>query len=615
MYQKSFYEKIRDPLSELVLEQIEDINKNGATADKNFWEEKYNFCIKNFKMKDINALKQHIVNAPNCPHTIVENLIYKTTAADIIIDALKRNEVFTTTSLSYALGMVTDARIKKEFKNAVETTDLSPFNQSIIEYMVVNHSDERFGGYHLRYTTNQKKVEDMLREGVHEDAVSEIINNKNLQDSIRLEATEYGYNIDRINNVTPEIADVIFESAKSTIYGFDSSDKSLKDARTIASNAIRSMIDKGLLLEEQEEELYKIYLNDKDKGNRKTNTSFIQKIATNTTSPYLLSNIFKQEVCMNPFIAPSRVDFLLNHTLEHEAKYKVPGSTTFVDIVNKLTFIYRYKTLTVKEEMKGTQMKLMEFIRKCSKSDVLPREFDKLCEEVAMNPATSENYLAEIRELGMGKHINTKSALLATTMMKLQQSNLTYDECRKAIDVVNDGENVYPELETNICKVLINVIKQMKLENEFKFYKGVWTKKLELLENNIKENETFNNKMFIKSQLNLPNHFHYYELNYKEFAKLSKEEKEQFVKMFTKPQLRLIDEALVNQIKRTEKRYDLYDKVPTLRDLSEMISDRIKELKREEDIKDIDTDEIINVDKTVEASKINHKIEAEDILL
>lgn len=607
---ESFYKKTFGAINLEILKQIEDIKANKGNKTAEFWEEKQRFCNNNATAFDIKILKQAMVRNTDCPRYIVDNILMDGDK-DLCLDSLNRSDISAPSIKNFIIANISDARIKKEFKTALSNNREPKISTMFCNFMVEAFDSEKFDGYPYRYATNEEIIVEKIKKNeLCENALTEVINNENLSDNTRKMAFEHGFNYTRLTSVPVGMVDEIIESAMSTIYDFDSSDKELSKARTYAASVINYCIEHDLLKPEHELQLHEKCMKDADKGNSRTNDAFMRRLLTKTQVPDLLKKAYDTHIYLNPMVDPDRVDFIISNTINRTLKYKKPGSTAFVSGMLSLQKYYENKRTFEKDEQVHIQFELMNFLNEHQKNKMDSTVW-KMYSTMASSPYTSNSHLSTISNLhktyAEAKYASFKAILmLKLNDIKINGKELSIQEKKDISNYMDKRDEKYPKIDINVnleLQKFLQDILDSKTFQPIRYQIKDFKKALQEME---EDHSLFGVRpdMFIPCQTYNSNTACELAFDANKFMKMSQEEKIKFYDDIGEKPLKRCRTILQDQMRNYIDRVDLYMQMSDLAETSAEMLDILKERhdyykvkKSEPEIeeKETDFDELIDL--------------------
>lgn len=607
---ESFYKKTFGAINLEILKQIEDIKANKGNKTAEFWEEKQRFCNNNASAFDIKILKQAMVRNTDCPRYIVDNILMDGDK-DLCFDSLNRSDISAPSIKNFIIANISDAKIKKEFKTALLNNREPKISTTFCNFMVEAFDSEKFDGYPYRYATNEEVIIDKINKNeLCENALTEVINNESLSEKTRAMAFELGFNYTRLSHLPVEMVDEVIESAMSTIYDFDSSDKELSKARTYAASVINYCIDQDLLKSEHEIELHERCMKDCDRGNLRTNDAFMRRLLTKTKVNQLLEKAYDNHIYLNPNVSPDRVDFIIHQIVNNAFKYKKMGSTAFMQNMNWLHKYYKNKRTTEVEEKLPVQQDLINLLERNIKNTTDSSVW-RMYVIMASSPYTSKENLEEISLIHKNYTEAKYASFKALLMLKLNELEvdgkpLTPNEKQNISNYMDTRDEKYPEIniEVNLkLQTFLQDILDSKSFSPIRFQIKDFKKALQEME---EDHSLFGVRpdMFIPCQTYNSNTACELAFNAEKFMKMSQEERIKFYDDIGEKPLKRCRTILQDQMRNYIDRVDLYMQMTDLAESSAEMLDILKErhdyykIKKSEpeiEEKETDFDELIDL--------------------
>ena len=591
---ESFYKRYFGEINIEILKQIEDIKANKGNKTAEFWEDKLKFCQRNNGITDIKSLKQAIVRNSDCPTFVVEELLLFELDKDIMFDSLNRNDINDPKLINYILSNITDARIKREFKHSIQENRSPQINRKICQHMAENCDPERFDGYPFRYCLESEKIRELLQSGeLPENALTEIINNDYMSTELKQQAFETSFNYTRLTNPTNDIVQDIFDSATSTIYDFDSSDSTLKEARIKAHNTLNYLIENNLLNDVQEMELYDKVIKDADKGNSQTNNAFMRRLLTKTKCNYLLDTAFIEDIYKNPKVNPTRVVFIISSVLANELKYKKAGSPAFINALGKIRTYYDNYRYDKSDNSKLLQQRLIEFLQK-NESNNRDSSVWVTYLTMANSIHTLEEHLKYIEGLYPKHQEALKASFVARLNLELRKmkSEITDEQRLCIIKYSSKLDSEYPKINIDTNKEIQSILDNILEEGKFKSYKKHIKDFKKALEEMEEDYELFGKipRMFAKDGCLNCKTYSGYAFCANSFMKMSEKEKEDFYNTLGEKQIKrlrtVIQNQMKNQIDKVEMYMNMVDMAESSTKLLDMLKDKTDYYKTKENAED-----------------------------
>lgn len=578
---ESFYKRYFGDMNLFILRHIEDIKANKGNRTAEFWEGKLKVCQCNPSVMDIKSLKQAIVRNRNCPTYVIEEILLFETDKDIMFDALDRTDITDTKLMNYIISSITPARIKREFKNAIKENRAPKISKNFCQHMAYNYESDKFDGYPFRYCSDAEKIKEKISQGeLCENALTEVINNEWLPFTVREQAFETGFNYTRLTNVPNSLIQSIFESATSTLYDFDSSDKSLQNARIQAHNTLNYLIENNLLKDSQEIELYDYVTKDADKGNQQTNNAFMRRLLPKTNCNFLLEKAFIDDIYKNPKIAPSRLIFIINSIITNELKYKKCGSPAYINALSKIrTFYENYRNNHTKES-EMMQKNLIDFLKE-NEENKKDSSVWAVYLTMAQNPHTSRENLEYIEKLYPKYQMSVMASFSAKLMNEFHKMSIDINEL-EAKNVVKyffkrDGE--YPDIKIEFIKELQKFTEKILDDGTYKIIKKEIKDFRKALDEMEEDYNLYGKQpcMFAKDSYLNAKTWSGYAFCATKFMHLTKGDKEKFYNALGEKQIKRLRTVIQNQMKCQIDRTDMYYQMTDLAESSTELLEMLKE--------------------------------------
>jgi hypothetical protein len=483
---------------------------------------------------------------------------------------------------NYIIGSVGVKEMKKEFKDAEEMNRPPIFSVNYMNYIMDTYAPETFGYNIYQYTTNETKIKEHMKGILSENAISSIINNKNLSDDTRISASNFDYNALLIKDAPQEVIENCFNIAISTMYNFDNIED--KNARKNADEIITHLIDNKLLNHELEEQLIDICSTDNNPKNKSFNNKYIYSVLSKTTSPNLLSSHKYFDIFNNPNVLPETVDASLKEHINSGLSYKQPGTYNYYKVLNEILKLYSLKTN--KNTCIEEQKKLFAFLQNSFRKGLDDQVLWNICNVMAANPCTTIgngqtigilDKIEEMSDYGQAKFCSYIASLNKELKKAGIDDKTLFEITSFASSQMDTGTPNLP-IETNLitCQILKDFLKLPKFKN---IYEKI-EKTLTQLDKQRIETEIFEKyeNLFIKqNERTYKNNFMNYMINIDILSKKTNQEIRSIFSTLTNEQLDRFNELLFKTFCTPKSKIDSYKNLDTFYNVSGLIKENYKQ--------------------------------------